>query len=77
MDTNSLLDELRQEQSELAATIRVLERRLGSGSPSTAATTRSTTAKKGHVWSAKQRAVMSRKLRASWKARKASKKSKN
>jgi hypothetical protein len=75
MEAISLLTELRQEKEELAATIKVLERRLGSGSPSTSATP-SATAKKGHVWSAEQRAAMSRKLRASWKARNSRRKSK-
>jgi len=67
METTTLLDELRKEHEELGLTIRVLEKRV-SGS-SAASTPTQTAAKRGHIWTPRQRAEMSRKLRASWAKR--------
>ena len=77
MDSLTLLSQIRQERADLDATIRTLESRLGSKvSTHTTVATKTMNARKGHRWTQAQRDAMSKKLRASWKARQAKKSAK-
>ncbi|MFZ0478381.1 MAG: hypothetical protein WAL71_04475 [Terriglobales bacterium] len=70
METTTLLEQLRKERDELSATISVLERRLHHPQASTNGAT-PTPKKHGKVWTAAEKAVLSRKLKAVWARRKA------
>lgn len=71
MDTKAILAAVKQEIARLTKVVDLLE----TSNPSTPVSVGSKTpAKKGHRWTAAQRAEMSRKLKASWAKR--SKKSK-
>jgi hypothetical protein len=66
MDTAKLLQELRQEYAELGQTIRTLERRTGSNG-----TTASVNGNRPRrVWTAKQKAALSKAAKARWAAQK-------
>jgi len=67
METTTLLEQLRKERDELSATISVLERRFNSRPSTNGAKPK----KHGKVWTAAEKAVLSRKLKAVWAKRKA------
>lgn len=70
MNTTYILDAVKQEIARLQKVADLLE------TPISEPLASNTPKRKGHVWSAAGRAEMSRKLRASWKARNSGKKSK-
>jgi hypothetical protein len=76
MDVNLMIEQLEKRKEELEITLKILRSEVGDkmARRQSKITPQSTSKKRGHKWSAAEKAAMSAKLKASWAGRKKGKK---